>query len=92
LLKPGCNVVCMGCNQGRNPEVIHRHNKILVRTEQEQSVSFQDWKESVFAFADEVRGFYDESSPEVVPDPEALREGWTAFWQEWRSRREATYS
>ena len=86
------NVVCMGCNQGRNPEVIHRHNKILVRTEQEQSVSFQDWKESVFAFADEVRGFYDESSPEVVPDPEALREGWTAFWQEWRSRREATYS
>jgi len=30
------NVVCMGCNQGRNPEVTYRHNKILVRTEQEQ--------------------------------------------------------
>jgi len=85
-------LLCTGCGLGKNPEVIHRDKTILIRGEQEQTVSFMEWKDSVFAFVDQVREFYDKSSPKVLPDEGVDREGGAAFWQEWRARRGATYS
>jgi hypothetical protein len=84
-------VLCQGCDTGVNPEVIHTDGAVLIRGEQEQVVSFQEWKDSVFAFADQVREFYDKCSQKVLPDEGIDREGWAGFWQEWHSRREATY-
>jgi hypothetical protein len=46
----------------------------------------------VFGFVDDIHRFYQQSAPKVIPDDQADREGWAAFWNEWRSRREEHYS
>jgi hypothetical protein len=85
------HVICLGCPNGKNPEVIHQGSSILVKSEQAEVVSFEAWKNAVFGFVDEVRTFYDRSLPKTeLSDDEGA--GWAAFWQEWRTRRAASYS
>ena len=85
-------VLCMGCNIGKDPEILHRRNRLLVRGVGEEVVPLTEWKDGVFAFVDEVRRFYDQSAPKVIPDDQAEQDGWVAFWHEWKSRRGATLS
>src|SRR5262249_16328763 len=41
-------VLCMGCNQGKNPEVIHKDGNVVVRADDAAGVSFAEWKTHVF--------------------------------------------
>ena len=85
-------VLCMGCNLGKNPEVVHRDKDVIIRAEGEEAVSLAEWKDCVFAFVDQIHRFYQQFTAKVIPDDQDDREGWAAFWDEWRSRREARYS
>jgi hypothetical protein len=84
-------VLCMGCPNGKNPEVIHQGDSIVVKSEQAEVLPFMSWKNAVFGFVDEVRTFYDQSLPKTEDLDEHDRAGWAAFWEEWRTRRAASY-
>jgi hypothetical protein len=75
----------MGCNRGTDPEVVHIGTAVAIRSVgKEEIISLAEWRNSVFVFVDQIRHFYDEATPKLIPDDP---EGWTAFWDEWRSRR-----
>jgi hypothetical protein len=85
-------VLCMGCNQGKNPEVIHKDENVVIRADHDEEVSFAEWKTHVFEFVDQVQRFYRQCAPKAIPDDPDDRAGWAAFWTEWRTRREGQYS
>jgi hypothetical protein len=82
-------LMCMGCNRGIDVEVEHVGDSVELGGPDgtRKLVRASEWQSAVFRFADQVRGFYDRSSPKTVPDDPLDREGWAEFWKEWNSRR-----
>jgi hypothetical protein len=82
------DTVITGCNGGDDFSVQQEGALVtLGRADGETSqVSFVDWRDAVYAFADEVQAFYDRSPPRRPHDDydaEYLR----GFWREWARRR-----
>ena len=50
----------------------------------EETVSADEWKLAVLEFVAQIEMFYEKSAPKVVPDEDIEREGWAAFWTEWK--------
>jgi hypothetical protein len=80
-----------GCPYGPNPEVLHVNGAIRVVGEDgaEATVSFDAWKAAVFAFADQVKAFYDASPPRRSWDDPDDDAAYASFWSEWTRRRGA---
>jgi hypothetical protein len=79
-----------GCPNGVDWSVIHEDGKIKFVTEagRETLISIDDYRNDVFAFADKIEDFYKKSSPKKLSEADAMmRDGYTAFWNEWRRRR-----
>lgn len=85
---PGLDVYVSGCPNGDNVWVRHRGTMVELETVEGErvEVSGAEWQEAVHSFADEIRDFYDASAPKRPTIP-GEREGWDAFWAEWRRRR-----
>lgn len=77
-----------GCGNGVDYDVLHPEDTVLLVTEdgEEFRVSPEDYRREVVAFARQVEGFYSASSPKVLPEDEFDRNGYLAFWNEWRRR------
>lgn len=82
-------LICLGCNRGIDIEIKHINRSVeIVKLDGEQKiVPLIEWRAAVFAFADQIRAFYDRSSPKTLPEPPDDKEGWAAFWEEWNRRR-----
>ena len=48
------------------------------------NLPYNDYKNTVFVFADKIEDFYNKSKPKTVPKDE---KGYRAFWNEWKSIR-----
>jgi hypothetical protein len=83
------DVVICGCPNGEDFEVLHDVTGagVIVRTTEggEWVVSWPEWREAVFAFADRVSRFYDACSPKQPSDGDAA--GFRKFQAEWKRRR-----
>ena len=77
-----------GCPYGTDWTVEHGEGgvKIITREGQETFVSMAEYRREVFRFADRVEAFY-AAWPEKKPCDDFTRNGYTAFWNEWRQRR-----
>ena len=82
-------VTCMGCLSGIDLEVIHEDDHVRISAEdgRAETVTLEEWSAAVIRFADQVRGYHDESSPKRQPEDDDDREGWSLFWREWETRR-----
>lgn len=76
------------CITGLNWEVHHLANTVLLRTENgtEEYVSSDEWKHTVFQFADTVEDLYKRSLPKE-PDNSYEAAAYAAFQAEWSRRR-----
>ena len=83
-------VVIMGCPNGVDWLVIHEGEQIRLITENkhETVLPFKEYKQIVFAFADEIEMFF-RNSKEKVFDDEEDRQVYVAFWKEWHELRKA---
>lgn len=81
----------IGCPNGVDWSVIHENGQVRLITEskREAVVSFDEYREAVFAFADEIESFYKNSKEKVFIKCEEDRESYPIFWEEWRRRRNA---
>lgn len=63
-------VVIMGCNLGIDFNIIHEGDLIKVQTEnnEEYSVSFNDYRNAVLAYADQITDFYKSNPPRKIND------------------------
>lgn len=83
-------VMAMGCNTGVDVWIEHHDGLVLLSTDGlSLSVSEGDWRRAVVAFVDQIEQFYAACRPKVDLDVAEDREGWAAFWKEWRARANA---
>ena len=83
------NVDIIGCNEGIDWEVIHTgsHVKLVTEANEVTYIPLDEYKNTVFRFADEIEAFYQKSKSKTVSDDDFARRGYTAFWNEWHRRR-----
>jgi hypothetical protein len=84
-------VEIVGCDYGIDWSVLHEGDGVRLVTESGGNVwvSMADYRRTVFAFADEIEQFYTESKPKKMPHDEFERNGYLAFWKEWKELRNA---
>lgn len=77
-----------GCDNGIDYSVRHENGNIVILTETGNVyiISLNEYKNEVIKFARLVEGFYDESSQKILPFEEWERNGYIAFWKEWKRR------
>ncbi|MCM1112768.1 MAG: hypothetical protein NC399_05895 [Muribaculum sp.] len=78
-----------GCPNGIDWSVLHDGEQIrlILADGFEITVPLNAYREEVFRFADKIEAFYLASPPRKLPEDEFERNGYTAFWNEWRRRR-----
>lgn len=80
-------VMAMGCNSGVDVWLEHQDESIVLSKDGGSwSVPKNEWRRAVLAFADQIERFYAECSPKANLDVAEDRQGWAAFWREWRTR------
>lgn len=83
-------VSILGCNIGIDWKIIHTaNNKIKHISEKgsEAIIDFEKYKKLVFDFSDEVEEFYLKSEPKIFIDNDFEKNGYLAFWREWKKLR-----
>lgn len=77
-----------GCPNGLDWSVLHEdgHIRLVSPTDCETFISFEEYRTAVYAYADEIQAFYENSREKVFRDEED-REAYAAFWREWRDIR-----
>lgn len=83
------NVVIVGCDNGVDWSILHDGDFIRLRLDDgyEEIVPLEAYQAEVFRFADKIEAFYAACTPRVLPADEFDRNGYLAFWNEWRRRR-----
>lgn len=78
-----------GCDKGTDWSTIHENNdiKIILADGTSVFVPFDEYREEVFNFADQIEAFYNSCTPKELPENEFDRNGYLAFWNEWNRRR-----
>ena len=83
------NVEIPGCPNGKDWSVKHSdcHVAISFAAEKETVIPLEVYKDTIFKFANKVEQFYKKSVPRSIPADEIEHNGYTAFWNEWKWRR-----
>lgn len=82
------SVIIVNCLNGVDWTVIHNDNLVNITTESgtEAIVNIEDYKKTVFEFADKIENFYKKSSPKIFED-DFNKNAYIAFWNEWKKFR-----
>ena len=82
-------VVISGCDNGTDWSTIHDGDyvKFVFENGEQEVVSFNEYKEEVLRFVDKIEEYYVSCTPKVLPKNEFDRNGYIAFWNEWKRRR-----
>jgi hypothetical protein len=82
------SVYISGCYYGIDYEVRHQDDIALITIENgdQYAVSFEDYRQEVLRFARQVEAYYNQCSPKILPDENLFRNGYIAFWNEWKRR------
>ena len=78
-----------GCPNGVDWSVIHEKDNVIIITEagKRSVIPIKEYRETVFAFADLIESFYKSSEIKKIPKDEFDRNGYVAFWNEWKALR-----
>ena len=82
-------VLIVGCDNGLDWSVLHDGELVRLRLDDgyEQTVPLAAYRAEVFRFANKIEAFYASCTPKVLPTDAFARNGYLAFWNEWRRRR-----
>ncbi|MBE6607742.1 MAG: hypothetical protein E7633_04235 [Ruminococcaceae bacterium] len=77
-----------GCPNGVDWSVLHENDNVVLITEtgKRTVIPIDEYRQTVFEFADLIESFY-KSSQEKIPEDEFDRNGYIAFWNEWKTLR-----
>ena len=81
-------VYISGCVNGVDYAVSLLGETVVIATEdgRQRTVLFEDYRREVLCFARQVEAFYNQCPPRILPDDHFDRDGYTAFWNEWKRR------
>lgn len=83
------NVIISGCDHGIDWTVKHSGKDVILILEngKEEIVPLEEYRQEVYRFVDKIEDYYQSCSPKVMPEDSFSRDGYIAFWNEWRWRR-----
>ena len=78
-----------GCPNGVDWSVLHENDDVILITEtgKRTVIPIDEYRKTVFAFADLIESFYNSAEDKIIPEDEFDRNGYVAFWNEWRALR-----
>lgn len=78
-----------GCPNGVDWSVIHEKDNVVLITKagKRTVIPIEEYRKTVFAFADLIESFYKDSDVKKMPEDEFNRNGYIAFWNEWKALR-----
>ena len=78
-----------GCDNGTDWSIIHEKDniKIILPNGEYEFIPFDVYKKEVFNFVDKIEAFYLSCTPKELPKDEFDKNGYIAFWNEWKRRR-----
>ena len=78
-----------GCPDGVDWSVLHENDDVILITEtgKRTVIPIDEYRKTVFAFADLIESFYNSAEDKIIPEDEFDRNGYVAFWNEWRALR-----
>ena len=81
-----------GCPNGVDWSVLHENDTVVLITEagKRTAIPIDEYRQTVFAFADLIESFYKSSEDKIMPEDEFDRNGYVAFWNEWKALRYET--
>ncbi len=82
-------VEILGCPNGIDWSVLHENGEIVLITEAGNitKLSPDEYQRTVFSFVDKIEAFYKQSAPKKTPKDEFEKNGYIAFWNEWKEIR-----
>ena len=82
------DVLISGCENGVDYAVRHQDGYVLITTESgtQLAVDQTEYYTETLRFAQKIETFYAQCSPKILPQNELERNGYLAFWKEWRRR------
>lgn len=83
------HVTVLSCPEGIDWSVLHDGDTVILELDDgtRETVTMDDYRKVVLAFADQVEAFYKASAPKILPEDDFDRSGYIAFWNEWHRRR-----
>ena len=84
------NVTIIGCPNGVDWKIEHSNKNVIITLDNGhvEMIDIEDYKKEVFAFADLIEGFFNRCKPKRIDTlNQADKDGYIAFWNEWRRRR-----
>ena len=77
-----------GCDIGINWNIIHSQGKVIHEIAKGEFIEtdFDEWRNAVCNFSDEIMNFYETSLPKIVDDAED-KKGFELFMKEWKRLR-----
>lgn len=81
-------VTISGCDDGLDWSTEHEGDgvRITLPSGESQWVDFYSYRYQVLRFTEKVEGYYRSCQPKKIPEDEFERNGYLAFWNEWRQR------
>lgn len=82
-------VLISGCDKGTDWSTIHDGDniRIILPNGKTELISFDIYKKEVLDFVDKIEAFYLSCAPKELPNDEFRKNGYIAFWNEWKNRR-----
>ena len=79
----------IGCPNGVDWSVLHENDNVILITEigKRTVIPIDEYRKTVFDFADLIESFYNDAEDKILPEDEFDRNGYVAFWNEWRTLR-----
>lgn len=80
-------VVIVGCQSGVDWTITHKNQTVIFESEKGSigKLSFDEYKNMVLKFTDEIEQFYGNSDDKKVPNDEFEQKGFKQFWNEWKT-------
>lgn len=87
----GNTVDIVGCDNGVDWNVIHEGDivKLITSTNKTTIVPIEEYKKVVLNFAEAIEEFYNKCTSKILPEDEIDREGYLAFWNEWKGLKKS---
>ena len=82
-------VEIIGCPNGVDWQVLHENDSVILVTESGKRtvIPMEEYRRTVFEFADLIENFYKNSEDKKFPEDKAAKNGYIAFWNEWKALR-----
>ena len=88
--KEGNKVEIIGCDQGLDWSIKHKNGLVTIEADENLKTTYYylQYKKEVLNFIKQIEDFYKKAGERILPEDEIDREGYLAFWKEWKDLKE----